>query len=54
MRESLLRVGLELAEAFTGDSTAVADLRAAHPQFLVKLVARFAEQSVYSAAEISA
>jgi len=54
MRENLLRVGPEPAEAFIGSSTVAADLWAAYARLLVNLAPRFAERSVYSAAKISA
>jgi hypothetical protein len=54
MREGLLRVGLEPAETFTGNSTVAVDLWAAHARFLVNLAARFAERSAYSPTQISA
>jgi hypothetical protein len=49
MRETLRLAPLGLAEPCTGNSAVAADLWAAQPRFLVKLAARFAERSVYSA-----
>ena len=55
MKGSSLRVGRELAEAFTGNSAVVADLWAARLRNeLVKLAPRFTERSIYSSAEIPA
>jgi len=53
MREGLLRVGLEPAETFTGNSTVAADLWAADLRSLVQLASRFTEPSIYISAKIS-